>query len=692
MDKIIILIKIPDRGLKKESFMPLLKFTWLMLFFLFMGSVNFVQAQSVFPTYSIDWSPNDQWVATTHGDNRIRVWNAITGLVERSIEIIPPTLFQADPPGILDIEWSPTGDRLAFFIRDRDHTLIRIVGANTFNTITDITSNGALLDLVTDIEWSVDGSSIAGATQSGRGSAGDYFVRVWDASSGNLTSELRTNTGIYQVQWNPDPSRQQLAMSGGTLAQIWNISSGVVYPLEGHEGAINSVSWNPDGTRLATKDNIAIQIWDGTIGQNLNQIYLGNSVSTNKIVWSKSNDGFLAQGIYELYSLNATGTRISPNDVPLPNRYFDLNTSGNRIVISPDSQSIVIYDLSGQIIPFVTPTPAPATATPTATATATSTHTATVTSTWTPTRTPIHTFTPTNTPTRTLTRTPTRTPTPLPQTGWITFVSDRTGNFEIYTVNPDTGYLIQMTTSTTATEEHPIWSPDRTKIVFAANRNQPGNIDLYVLDVATKTVSQIDTGLSSCIANSEENWPAWIQVGSVHKLAFQSNCDGDLELYIIPINSSGQRTGSVSKVTDNTAEDSQPSWDDSGNRLTFTSDRDGNKEIYKLNLNVAFPHNPVRLTNDPASDNQPIWSPVGDYIGFTSNRNSDGDDEIYYMNSDGTGLQRITNNTWEDRLVDWSPETTTTYLEIVYVRKDNAGTDLDLALWRKGNGCAQLQR
>ena len=66
--------------------------------------------------------------------------------------------------------------------------------------------------------------------------------------------------------------------------------------------------------------------------------------------------------------------------------------------------------------------------------------------------------------------------------------------------------------------------------------------------------------------------------------------------------------------------------------------------------------NVVRLTTSPALDRFPIFSPDGTKIAFTSNR--DGNTEIYVMNADGTDQTRITNRPGGDSQPNWSPDGT----------------------------------
>jgi Tol biopolymer transport system component len=85
-------------------------------------------------------------------------------------------------------------------------------------------------------------------------------------------------------------------------------------------------------------------------------------------------------------------------------------------------------------------------------------------------------------------------------------------------------------------------------------------------------------------------------------------------------------------------------------RLAFTSNRDGNPEIYVLSLAGGAPR---RLTNHNANDWLPDWSPGG-RIAFTSNRT--GSYDLYVMNADGSSLSALVQTGAWDEYARWAPD------------------------------------
>ena len=134
--------------------------------------------------------------------------------------------------------------------------------------------------------------------------------------------------------------------------------------------------------------------------------------------------------------------------------------------------------------------------------------------------------------------------------------------------------------------------------------------------------------------------------GTNGKIAFDSNRNGNEEIYVMNPDGSG-----LSQLTFSSGADSYPEWSADGTRIVFDSDRDGNHEIYVMNADGTGQTN---LTNDPNVDLVPTWSPDGTKIAFTSRR--DGNEEIYVMNADGTGQTNLTNHPAGDAQPAWSPD------------------------------------
>ena len=98
----------------------------------------------------------------------------------------------------------------------------------------------------------------------------------------------------------------------------------------------------------------------------------------------------------------------------------------------------------------------------------------------------------------------------------------------------------------------------------------------------------------------------------------------------------------------------------SNGKIAFTSDRDGNQEIYLMNNDGSLQ---VRLTNNSGIDNFPTFSPDGRKIVFVS-QNTAGQFAIRVMNADGNDQGLITTinfdaspYTWHEKWsMSWSPD------------------------------------
>ena len=101
-------------------------------------------------------------------------------------------------------------------------------------------------------------------------------------------------------------------------------------------------------------------------------------------------------------------------------------------------------------------------------------------------------------------------------------------------------------------------------------------------------------------------------VRRVGQIAFTSERDGNWEIYVMNADGTGER-----RLTSSAGDDMLPVWSPDGSRIAFTSTRDGNGEVYVMNADGSDQTN---LTNHPGADGGPRWSPDGTRIAFTTDR------------------------------------------------------------------------
>lgn len=189
------------------------------------------------------------------------------------------------------------------------------------------------------------------------------------------------------------------------------------------------------------------------------------------------------------------------------------------------------------------------------------------------------------------------------------------------------------------------WSPDFNTLVFRAVQNI--TIDLYAIDLGSDQYRQI-TG-----TGKNNHSPAFSPDGQW--LAFTSERDGNPEIYVI---SAGCilpdircSDDAARRLTDHPKADDQAAWSPDSQQLVFQSNRDGDFEIYTMNLDGSDQR---RLTQSPRNDLLPNWSPNGQQIVFASERDINA--ELYVMQSDGSSQRRLTQTREYEFTPQWSPD------------------------------------
>jgi TolB protein len=210
---------------------------------------------------------------------------------------------------------------------------------------------------------------------------------------------------------------------------------------------------------------------------------------------------------------------------------------------------------------------------------------------------------------------------------------------DIWSINADGTDLTRLTRSPWP-EFDPTWSPDGTQIAFRSERG--GDPEIWVMNADGSGRRWLTRGLS----------PAWSPDGS--KIAYASpgdilcppgqglRCSG-----LSIMNADGSRQHRVP----NTDGGEYPSWSPDGERIAFNSNLSGDHAMYIVDVDGS---GLVDLSS-VGEGWQVDWSPDGRSILFTSHRDHpDNYTDIYVMRPDGSGVERLTNNSAYTPA--WSPD------------------------------------
>jgi TolB protein len=201
-------------------------------------------------------------------------------------------------------------------------------------------------------------------------------------------------------------------------------------------------------------------------------------------------------------------------------------------------------------------------------------------------------------------------------------------------------------------------SPTAGQPVLAASLPTPLDQGSIVLAVRENGFSHLFLYRPQIQPLTRLTWGAWDDITPAispdgSQIAFSSNRDGQWDLYLLDISS-----GELKRVTDTPTYDASPSFSPDGRWLAYETlvDEDGGGlEIYIRSMDNQ--QDPIRLTNDPAADYSPAWSPKGRQIAFVSNRGGDADIWLADLDQVDNRFQNLSRS--QDSNEDhptWSPD------------------------------------
>lgn len=201
--------------------------------------------------------------------------------------------------------------------------------------------------------------------------------------------------------------------------------------------------------------------------------------------------------------------------------------------------------------------------------------------------------------------------------GQIVFASERLGKPQIYLINTDGTGLVQLTDIEGGACQ-PTWAPDGSQFAFISPCSQRSDFfetfytdsSLYVMNMDGLVIKQI-----THVPGSDFD-PAWSPDGK--RIAFTSLRDGNKQIYILDVDSLV-----VSRITkpDVNIENSQPAWSPQGDQIAYLVKRVGTYQVWMMN-DVGLGNTQLVRSGQTLWDFSPTWSRDGKVILYNQRRGS----------------------------------------------------------------------
>ena len=205
------------------------------------------------------------------------------------------------------------------------------------------------------------------------------------------------------------------------------------------------------------------------------------------------------------------------------------------------------------------------------------------------------------------------------------------------------------------------FSPDGRSIIFQAVPDKPGlgenDYQIYTMDLTERKPKMVSTGRGACTCAFFHPGGRKIIFASSHldpdpdrpKPAREGGYAWDFNEHMDIFEAEPDGT-ELKRLTEAPGYDAEGSYSPDGKQIVFTSQRDGDLEIYVMSADGS---NPRRLTFGPGYDGGPFFSPDGSTILYRGDRRGDGkmNLQIRMVGGDGSNDRPITDNP----VFNWCP-------------------------------------
>jgi Tol biopolymer transport system component len=211
----------------------------------------------------------------------------------------------------------------------------------------------------------------------------------------------------------------------------------------------------------------------------------------------------------------------------------------------------------------------------------------------------------------------------------------------------------------------PSWSPDGGKIIFGL-----GNYEAFFNGFQSRITSRgerVEGGAQIVMINADGSGFHRVTTGANNNGFPSMAPDGKRFVYrSFGPDGEGLRIMNIESgksTTLTTGYDNFPLWSPRGDLIMFSRAAEGDYEIYTIKPDGT---GVKRLTFSKGNDAHMTWSPDGEHIVWASSRMGFKDEgiytdgpqpygELFVMRYDGTNVEQLTDNQWEDGTPAWVP-------------------------------------
>jgi WD40 repeat protein/beta-lactamase regulating signal transducer with metallopeptidase domain len=208
------------------------------------GSQPFSFGEGYRAAFGIAVSPDQKWIATSHDDGLIKIWDASNGKHVKDLS--------GHKLRVWSVAWTPDSKRLASVSGDWDNKEqageVKLWDVAESKLIRDFPGHTAL---VYTLAITPDGKRLVTAGH-------DKSIRIWDLDSGQQLNNLASAAGVRSLALSPDGKTLLTGSLDDNFLTFWDMDT---LKEKGRQempakGRVSRVKYSPDGKKIAVAINV----------------------------------------------------------------------------------------------------------------------------------------------------------------------------------------------------------------------------------------------------------------------------------------------------------------------------------------------------------------------------------------------------------------------------------------------------